>query len=104
MQRWLGASLSAGLLAVFAGLSAFNAPVRGADQSLPNNERRLLLRHNEESRRKRAEKLRLERAQRIARERQANSTYSSVRPTRHWVPFWYPIPSGPPPQPRSFYW
>jgi len=103
MNRWLGASLTAALLAVLSGWSAYNGRVFGADPSLPKNERRLLLRHEEASRKKLAEKLRLERAQRIARARLSNAGYGS-RPAPTWVPFAYPTSISAPPPPRPFYW
>ena len=103
MKRRLGASLTAAMLAVFSGWSAYSDRVLGADPSLPKNERRLLMRHEEASRKKLAEKLRLERAQRIARARLSTSGYGA-RPARTWAPFAYPTSISAPPPPWPFYW
>ena len=102
MIRWLESGLAAGLLAAFAGLSAFNGISFGADKSLPSYERRLLARHGELAKKKLSERLRLERAQLIARQRLANSGYGAP-PAQATVPFGYRT-STYRTAPRSFYW
>lgn len=70
MDRWLATVLVAGILAAISIGSAAGSAV-AADKSLPDYERRLLERHKEAAHKALAEKLRLERAQRIARARHA---------------------------------
>jgi hypothetical protein len=80
MKRWIGVSLTASLLGIAS------AHARAQEISAPNYEGRLLRRHEHQSRQARADELRVERAQRRARERMSREEmyerlgYSPLRP------------------------
>jgi hypothetical protein len=82
MHRWTLAILAAGAL-------GFAASARADENSLPNYEGRLLRRHEELSRKSRADQLRFERARRRAQERIAREeTYDRLgySPQRPYTP------------------